>query len=121
MAGELQIVNFSVGSGDAALVIFPNGKTMLIDTGKEDPFNLVVLPFLQRNGIYHLDYLVASHGPGDPTEGRAVLETAGIIDSTTVEWDNKMFDYEDEFTIEEVNFFIYNVHAKDFHGSTDVN
>ena len=59
--GDLQIAIFSVGSGDAALIIFPNGKTMMVDSGPSSKFRDRVLPFLQRSGITHLDYYFETH------------------------------------------------------------
>ena len=119
-AAELRIIHAPVQSGDCALIIFPNGKTMLIDTGKEDKFTDVVEPFLLRHCVTHLDYFVNSHPHGDHVEGQIVMEASGMIDGATIIWDWKTFDYEDEFTIEDVNFFIYNTRDTDFHG-TDAN
>ena len=120
VAADLEIVNFSVRSGDAALVFLPTGKVMMIDSGKEDKFNDYVLPFLQRHSITHLDYYAESHPHGDHSEGADVMRTMGIIDDDTVQWDWKTFDYEEEFTLEGVDFFIYNVRDTDFYG-TDAN
>ncbi|NQY68689.1 MAG: T9SS type A sorting domain-containing protein [Flavobacteriales bacterium] len=119
-ASDLQIINFAVGSGDAALVILPDGKTMMIDTGTENKFNDVVYPFFQNNGITHLDYIVESHGHGDHNGGYDSLVSKGYIDINTIEWDNQTFNYEDKFEISGVNFFIYNVKNTTLYG-TDAN
>jgi len=44
-----------VSYGDACLVIFPNGKTMLIDSGTEVKYQDVVELFLTRHCITYID------------------------------------------------------------------
>jgi hypothetical protein len=105
-----------VQSGDCALVIFPNGKTMMIDTGKKPKFTTVVEPFLDRHRVTHLDYFVNSHPHPDHAEGKVVMEASEMIDGRTVIWDWNTFDYEDEFTLEGVNFFVYNTRDTDLYG-----
>ena len=116
----LRIITMPVQSGDCALVIFPNGKTMMIDTGKEKQFTTVVAPFLARHNITHLDYFVNSHPHGDHIEGKPLMEASGMIDENTVIWEWITFDYEDEFTVEGVDFFIYNTRSTVRYG-TDAN
>ena len=71
MAGEGQI--FSNGDyctkwGDSCLIVFPNGQTMLIDTGMQKYY-----PSLKQKlhslGVYDLDYLVLSHPHDDHCGG----------------------------------------------------
>ncbi|MBE6918683.1 MAG: MBL fold metallo-hydrolase [Ruminococcaceae bacterium] len=50
--------------GDSCLVIFPDGKTMLIDGGFPI-YAAVLTENLQRLGVTHLDYVVLSHSHND--------------------------------------------------------
>jgi competence protein ComEC len=66
-----------VGQGDAALVRFPDGRSMVVDAGGGGAFDLgsrVVVPAIWRLGVRRLDYLVLSHGDPDHIGGaRSVL------------------------------------------------
>ncbi len=62
-----QISFINVGQGDAIL-IRDGFTTVMIDTGGNLSFDLaqeVDIPFLRKNRIYHLDYLIASHSDYD--------------------------------------------------------
>ena len=54
--------------GDSTLIVFPNGQTMLIDTGMS-PYMPVLVENLRRMGVTHLDYLMVSHPHGDHCHG----------------------------------------------------
>ena len=58
--GKLQIHFMDVGQGDGAILISPQGETVLFDTGKRNNCDLPV-SYLQQLGISKIDYLVASH------------------------------------------------------------
>jgi competence protein ComEC len=67
-----------VGQGDAILVQFPTGHSMLVDTGgTPGPFDIggrIVTPAAWALGVRRLDWLVVTHGDGDHLGGaRAVL------------------------------------------------
>ena len=62
--------------GDACLVVFPNGETMLIDSGKTDLGKLMVWN-LKRMGIEKLDYVLITHHHDDHCYG---LMYGGILD-----------------------------------------
>ena len=49
-----------VGQGDSALIILPNGKTMLIDAGVSD-YGSKVVDYLKKLNISKIDYLVMTH------------------------------------------------------------
>ena len=71
----LEVVTLDVGQGDAAIVRFPDGMTMLIDGGIQrsyydvkrqkqveyDVGERVIEPYLNSNGIRELDLVVLSH------------------------------------------------------------
>ncbi len=90
--GNLRFDLLDVGQGDAALVTFPNGATMLIDGGGRHKFSelyvekengereefssdaagvgeTVVSEFLWENGYSKVDYLVATHADADHLQG----------------------------------------------------
>ncbi len=85
--GRLHIDFLDVGQGDAALVTFPNGKTILIDgggrfsfkkdDGEIDPFKpdvrsigeSVVSEFLWDRGLSSIDHILATHADADHIQG----------------------------------------------------
>lgn len=88
----LRIVAIDVGQADALLIRTPAGKTFLVDAGgqlergpqrdgasrAEAVGERIVVPFLIRQGIHHLDAILLSHPHGDHAGGIApVLRTLG--------------------------------------------
>lgn len=84
--GKLRIDFLDVGQGDAALVTFPDGKTMLVDGGGRRRYDeesgepdfvpdfqgvgeTVVSPFLWHRGLSRVDFLLATHGDADHIQG----------------------------------------------------
>lgn len=88
--GRLSVTFLDVGQGDAMLLVFPGGQTMLLDSGGrlnfdsdeeiefgeevfvEDSIGIAeaaVMPALWRRGIKRLDWIIASHGDADHAEG----------------------------------------------------
>ncbi len=73
--GRLHVTFVDVGQGDAALVRFPRGQTMLIDTGglpgsgRFDMGDRVVAPVLRHLGVRRLSALVLTHGDADHIGG----------------------------------------------------
>ncbi|MBI5048391.1 MAG: DNA internalization-related competence protein ComEC/Rec2 [Deltaproteobacteria bacterium] len=71
---NLKVTFISVGQGDSTLVEFPYGKRMLIDGGgfyneNFDVGERIVAPFLWKNKINRIDYLLLSHPQSDHMKG----------------------------------------------------
>ncbi|HJZ98709.1 MAG TPA: ComEC/Rec2 family competence protein [Candidatus Solibacter sp.] len=78
--GELELTAIDVGQGDSLLVVFPDGRRMLVDGGGIPAFgriarsNLdigedVVAPYLWNRGIHRLDVIAITHAHEDHTGG----------------------------------------------------
>lgn len=73
--GQLHVTFIDVGQGDAALVRFPHGASMLIDAGglggasSFDIGDRVVAPVLRDAGVHRLGTLALTHGDGDHVGG----------------------------------------------------
>ena len=74
-----------VGQGDAALVITPEKKTIMIDTGgmrgNYDTGQRILVPFLRYLGINKIDVLALSHGHHDHAGGAVGLAHSIKIDN----------------------------------------
>jgi competence protein ComEC len=72
-AGHLRITVLDVGQGDGVLVQFPDGHSMLVDSGGAGPqFDIgrrVVVPASWALGVRRLDWLVITHADGDHIGG----------------------------------------------------
>lgn len=66
---SVDVIFFDIGHGDAALIRFPSGSTLLIDAGNRsrswDYGERVIIPHLKQNNIRKLDAVVVSHPHGD--------------------------------------------------------
>ena len=54
--------------GDSCLIVFPDGKTLLVD-GAPKAYGPVLVRNLQQMGIQHLDYMLVSHPHSDHQNG----------------------------------------------------
>jgi competence protein ComEC len=77
----LRITSVDVGQGDCTLVEFPGGKRALIDGGGfyDDRFDVgrnVVAPFLWKQKILKIDYLVLTHPDPDHLNGLKFIARA---------------------------------------------
>ena len=88
---QLTVTVIDVGQGDSILVEPPDGKKVLIDGGgldrgegregaENDPVGArIVVPFLQRKGIDHLDLVILTHPHADHLGGlNKVLEEVKV-------------------------------------------
>jgi competence protein ComEC len=77
--GRLHVTMFDVGQGDALLVVFPDGRRLVVDTGgagvnsEFDIGDRVLGPALRARGIVSLDYLAVTHGDPDHVGGALSL------------------------------------------------
>ena len=71
--GTLDVIFFDVGNGDAVLVSTPLDRHILVDTGPRSPSGSAasysVIPYLQQQGIGHLDAVIVSHPDEDHLGG----------------------------------------------------
>jgi competence protein ComEC len=74
----LSVHFIDVGQGDAALIVTPHGRAILVDTGgtmgDTTDFDIgyrVLLPYLRHYGILDIDYLFLTHGHQDHAGGAA--------------------------------------------------
>jgi competence protein ComEC len=88
---DLTVTAIDVGQADALLIETPRGHAFLVDAGgrlergaqsgssvAEEIGERIVVPFLVRRGIHHLDAVLLSHPHGDHAGGLApVLRTLG--------------------------------------------
>ncbi len=81
--GVVRVSFIDVGEGDATLIEFPSGQTMLVDAGPKttgfDAGERTVVPFLRRRGIASLDLFLATHAHSDHLGGAAaVIRDLGV-------------------------------------------
>ena len=80
-AQTLELRFFDVGQGDAALIVTPEGKRVLIDAG---PGASPVVPYLQAHHYDTLDLIVASHNHTDHIGGMADVLASTVVRSLPV-------------------------------------
>ena len=73
----LRMLVLDVGQGDGIFLRFPNGRTLLVDSGLRavniDMGERVLIPFLKAEGIDRIDAVVASHPHSDHIGGFVTL------------------------------------------------
>lgn len=85
MSGEGTYIVGSTGDnfrwGDATLIAFPNGETMLIDGAMQD-YGEMLVENLKKLGVEKLDYCMMSHQHGDHYAG--FFSSGGVFDNFEV-------------------------------------
>jgi len=78
-SGKTATVDFlDVGQGSSTLICFPDGKTLLIDTGPKSSRHKL-LGYLDARGVLSLDCLVVTHQHGDHADNvEAVLDHVSV-------------------------------------------
>jgi competence protein ComEC len=77
--GLLHLDVLDVGQGDSMLLTFPNGRTLLLDTGGVSPrgdFDIgdrVIGPSIRARNLLALDYLAVTHGDPDHIGGAGAI------------------------------------------------
>lgn len=74
--GPVRITQFDVGQGDAALIVTPEGKKILIDAGPNE--RDIVEHLLQRR-VDTLDLVIASHNHADHIGGMAAVFRFAVV------------------------------------------
>ncbi|MGM0417415.1 MAG: DNA internalization-related competence protein ComEC/Rec2 [Thermodesulfobacteriota bacterium] len=92
-----RIISFDTGKGNSALIIFPGGKTALIDAGgipgsDFDIGRYIIAPFLFHNKIKTIDYCIATHGDFDHYYGFFYLMDAFKINNFVFNRSSKYSD-----------------------------
>lgn len=82
--GTLDFHQISTGEGNAALAVFPDGTTLLVDAGGSAAAGARIADYLARAGVTRLDYVVLTHYHADHAgaldEVGARLPIATVID-----------------------------------------
>jgi len=66
---RLDVHFLSVGQGDSSVVHLPGGRIAVIDAGLPGRGTMVVVPFLRRERVARIDYLVVTHAQDDHAGG----------------------------------------------------
>lgn len=93
----LTLIMFDVDHGNSVLVLLPDGKRLLIDSGKEFYAKSVVMPFLDSNHIDTIDYFILTHYHEDHVGARDeiikkynvqhVFDYKSFKSGDTLQWD----------------------------------
>ncbi len=82
----LTIHHLDVGTGDATLLVMPNGRTLLVDAGLDGAASRVIAPFLRNAGVTAIDAFVLTHYDSDHMGGVDKLAMAQHENISVVAW-----------------------------------
>ena len=68
-ADRLDVHFLSVGQGDSTVLHLPGGRIAVVDAGLPGRGAMVVAPFLRRERVRRIDYLIATHAQDDHAGG----------------------------------------------------
>jgi beta-lactamase superfamily II metal-dependent hydrolase len=77
--GTLDFHQISTGEGNSALVVFPDGTTLLVDAGAsgDHQAGVRIADYVQQAGVATLDYVLLTHYHGDHIGG--IYDVAGRL------------------------------------------
>lgn len=85
---KFKLTCFDVGLGDLALVELPDGRRIMIDSGPGEKSGGFIknsaIPYMQENGINHLDWVVITHAHLDHYGGLQYLLENSLVDTLVV-------------------------------------
>lgn len=70
-----------VGQGDGSIIEFPDGKTMVIDAGRDSASAAAMNAALSADGREQIDWLVATHPDADHIGGLPDVISANVVNS----------------------------------------
>ncbi|MBN2521605.1 MAG: MBL fold metallo-hydrolase, partial [Bacteroidales bacterium] len=107
VAPNLTIIMFNIEHGNSTLFIFPDGKIMLIDSGKDQYARSVVIPFLEKHGIDKIDYFILTHYHDDHIGAKDDIIKEFNIETV---WDYRSFKRGDSIQLNDVKFLFLNAY-----------
>ena len=112
---NLEIHFLDVGQGDCTLIITPENRKILIDGGNNEGYDNgenVVAPYLLKNGITKIDYVIISHGDSDHIGGLFFILENLNVKNVIVSFQNEKYENIDKLikiaTKEKINLMIVN-------------
>lgn len=91
---DLQVHFLDVGQGDCTVVLC-DGEAMVIDGGPRDANQYVYSYIRNTLGLYHLDYVIATHPDADHVSGLAAVLNAvmaEVVVTPVTEWHTATFE-----------------------------
>lgn len=81
---EVRAAFLDVGQGNSAVVELPGGIDIVVDTGPGQSVEKVVLPYLRKQGISEIDYLIITHNDIDHNAGTDYLINNFKVDNLII-------------------------------------